>query len=392
MAAVKALPLMRTTERGTFTECQWRWYQSYVLGLETTRTPTWSWFGRAIHAALQARYPVGRKRGRLAEVLDAFDVSLDGEMRRMYSEGANPDEGEIVDARLLGRAMLKGYVKHYGKDQHWQVIHTEQPFQIDVPDWRNPDRILAVYCGTFDMVVYDLADRCFRVVDHKTRRSFPTDWSFYDSNRQGGSYLWVAPEVLRHMGIMGKRDTLDGIVFNCLKKSMPTERILDAQGIAHNKPRKEHYLAALKTAGVQKAGLGAREKPLEKLPLLALHAAAEGAGLTVYGDVSAVQPAPLYHRYTSRRRPEERVAQARHVQVESFQMSLIRRGKMLPSKNTTEDCVRCPLYEMCQLDEANPAEAREYASHMLRVRDPYADHRLDMVEKNGVWVHTGEGR
>jgi hypothetical protein len=24
---------------------------------------------------------------------------------------------------------------------------------------------------------------------------------------------------------------------------------------------------------------------------------------------------------------------------------------------------------------------------MLRYRDPYADHRIDMAEKDGVWVH-----
>jgi hypothetical protein len=338
--APRSLPLLRTTERSTFTECQWRWYVTYVLGLQGQRVPTWSWFGSAIHVGLRARYPVGRRRGSLADMLDAFDTYMGEEVRRVYT-GDDIDEEEVVDATKLGRAMLKGYVQHYGRDQHWEVIHTEQPFQIDVPDWRHPARLIAVYCGTFDMVVWDQADKCYRVVDHKTRRSFPSNWTFYDSNRQGGSYLWVAPEVLRHMGIMGKNDELDGIVFNCLKKHLPDERPRNAEGLALNKD----------------------------------------------GSVSQRQPAELFHRYLSRRRPEERIRQARHVQVEAQQMNLIRRGLIQPTKNTTEDCPRCPLYEYCQLDETSSIEAEEYAKHMLRYRDPYLDHRIDMAEKDGVWVH-----
>lgn len=385
------IPFLRTSERSTFTECQWRWYQSYVRGLTTVRQPTWSWFGTAVHVALRVRYPDGRKRGSLADVLAAFDEAIGNEVRRVHTQGGELDEEEVVEGRELGRAMLRGYVKKWGKDRHIQVVTGEQPMQIDVPDWRNPRRTLAVYCLTLDLVVWDLDDKCYRVWDHKTRRSFPTDWSFYDHNRQGGSYLWVVPELLRHMGIMKKNDVVDGIVFNCLKKAMPTERILDGMGIARNKPRKEHYVGALAALGVR-TGIDAKGKgkPAEKLTIPQLERMATHHGLNVLGDVSAVQPAPLFHRYTSRRRPEERVAQARHVQREAQQMRFIRLGKMEPTKNTTEDCVRCQLYELCQLDETNPQEAEEYSRHLMQYRNPYADHQQEMTDKGGIYLPGGQ--
>lgn len=337
-------PLLRTTERSTFAECQWRWYQSYVKGLDPKRTPTWSWFGRAIHEALRVRYPDGRKRGSLADVLDAFDAALAGERRRMYTQGSELDEEEVVDARTLGRAMLIGYCKKYGKDSHWQVITGEQPMQIDVPHPKDSSRVLAVYCLTLDLVVWDLVDRCYRVVDHKTRRGFPANgkWGFYDLNRQAGSYLWVVPELLESLGIMVKGETVDGIVFNCLKKTMPDERPVNIKGEALNKD----------------------------------------------GSVSKVQPAPRYHRHLSRRGPHERVRQYQHVLAEVRQMDLLRQGKLLPTKNTTENCERCMLYEYCTTDEISRRDGQEYAAHMLSQRDPYADHRMDMVERNGIWVHV----
>lgn len=340
---MRQVPLLRTTERGTFAECQWRWYHSYVKGLEPRRAPTWSWFGRAIHEALAVRYPVGRKRGTMLDTLNAFEAALGEEVRRVWTQGDELDEQEVVDARELGLAMLTGYIKRYGKDAQWQVLVTELPMQIDVPDPKNPDRLLAVYCLTLDTVVYDLVERKVRIVDHKTRASFPADgkWGFYDHNRQGKAYLWVTPELLRHMGLISKSEQVDGIIFNCLKKRLPDDRPTNPQGEALNKD----------------------------------------------GSVSKRQPAPLYHRHYVPSSPHERVRQAQHVAAEALQMRLVRSGRVEPIKNTTESCPRCTLYEFCAADEISPQDGLEIARHAYGKRDPYADHRLDMVEKNGVWLH-----
>lgn len=373
---------MRTSERSDFKRCQWLWLMRWVLGLTGTRVPTWAWFGTAIHKALEVRYPVGLKRGHMSDVLAAFEEAIDGETGKIYTEGYELDEEEVVGATELGKAMLLGYAKRYGRDQHWQVIHTEQPFQIDVRDPKTGRR-LVVYCGTFDMVVWDRQTQRFYVVDHKTRKTFPAVWTFYDINDQAGSYLWVAPEVLEHMGVFTRRDSkrVEGLVFNALKKSLPDTRPRNAAGEATNQPTKVHYMNALAEAGFS----GIDNKPLAKVTMARMQEVATHAKLAVLGDVSAVQPGPLYHRYTSRRGPEERVRQAQHVLNEARHMNLVRKGKLPALKNKTEECVRCPLFDVCQLDEIDPAQGQELASATLLSRDPYADHREDFAV-NGVRV------
>jgi hypothetical protein len=374
------LVLMRTSERSDFKRCQWLWFVRWVLGLTGSRVPTWAWFGTAVHKALEVRYPVGLRRGHMSDVLAAFEEAVDGQIGKIYTEGQEPDEEEVVGAIELGKAMLIGYAQRYGKDQHWQVIHTEQPFQIDVRDPVTGRRLL-VYCGTFDMVVYDRTTRRFYIVDHKTRKTFPAVWSFYDLNDQAGSYLWVAPEVLEHQGVFTKKDSkrVEGIVFNALKKALPDERPRNEAGEATNKPTKLHYAEALGNAGI----MAADGKPIAKATLPRLQELAAEAKLTVLGEVSAIQPGPLFHRYTSRRGPEERVRQAQHVLNEAKHMNAVRRGKLPILKNKTEECVRCQLFDMCQLDEIDPLQGREYAEASLSWRDPYADHREAMAV-NGV--------
>ena len=365
------VPLIRTSERGDFKSCQFYWYHHWVRGLSAPTVPTWSWFGTAIHKALEVRYPIGVKRGPLGQVLEAFEVACDGEQRRIWGAGGELDDEEWHNGIELGKAMLTGYVKKYDQDSRWEVIHTEQPFQIDVRHPRN-DRLIAVYCGTWDLFVWDRIDKVYRLVDHKTRAQFKNDWTFYDLNDQGGSYLWVAPEVLRHMGLLGPRDSIDGIVFNMLRKAMPQPVAED--GIRYNLPKRSHFEAALKAAGA----ISTVEPP--KMSVAKLAALAKEWELDVKGDPKAVQPSPLFRRYTTRRGEEQRVNQGRKVLAEATHMDLVRRGRLPILKHPTEDCVRCPLFDYCQLDELDPEEAEGYAASVLVKRDPYADHRAAMGE------------
>lgn len=382
-----AVPLIRTSERGDLKSCEFFWYHHWQRGLGGRQTPTWSWFGTAIHKALEARYPIGTKRGGIADVLAAFEAAVEGETGRVYEKGGELDDQEVHDGRELGIAMLKGYVKHYGLDSRWQVIHTEQPFQIDV---RHPTtgRLIAVYCGTWDLFVWDRVDKVHRLVDHKTRAAFKNDWSFYDLNDQGGSYLWVAPEVLRHMGLLGKDDHIDGIVFNMLRKAMPQPTAED--GIRYNLPKRKHYEEAIEAERQKMPGkvkgsswIGPPLTGKETLPML--RDIASKLDLDVKGDARAKQPTPLFKRYTTHRGIEQRVNQGQKVLAEARRMDLLRRGKLPLLKHPTEDCVRCSLYEFCQLEELDPAEAEGYAATMLVQRDPYADHR-EAMQGNGFEV------
>lgn len=368
-----AVPLIRTSERGDFKSCMFYWWHHWQNGLGTTRVPTWSWFGTAWHKAMEVRYPIGMKRGSLADVIDAFKEAVGSEERRIYQAGEELDDEEVHDGTTLGVEMLKAYVKHWGLDSHWQVIHSEQPFQIDVRHPRT-GRLVAVYCGTWDLFIWDKVDKVYRLVDHKTRAQFKKEWSFYDLNDQAGSYLWVAPEVLRHMGLLGKKDHIDGITFNMARKALPQPVAED--GVRYNLPKRQHFEAALQEV---------KYVWPKKASVATLATIARELGLDVKGDPKAVQPTPTFARYTTYRGIEQRVNQGRKVLDEATHMDLVRRGRLPLLKHPTEDCVRCPLFEFCQLDELDPAEAQEYAATMLVRRDPYADHRAAMQD-NGYSV------
>lgn len=336
------VPLLRTSERNDFKRCPWLWHETWVKGLRSRRVPTWSWFGTAIHKGLEARYPEGDKRGKIDDMFNAFIESVGTQTGRIYTEGGELDDQEIVDAKELGLAMLRGYVEEYGKDKDWVVIGSpETTFQIDVMDPDNPSRVLVIYAGTWDLFVWSKSEKCFYVVDHKTRKAFPTNWSFYDINDQAGSYLWVAPEVLVFLGIITKKEAknIRGLIFNALKKHLPDTRPRDSQGNA----------------------------------------------LNLNGSVSARQPAPLFHREPVERALQERVTQGRRVQAEAKAMQMMKDGTLPIWKTPTEDCVRCQIFEYCQADEYDKQEGQELASEILVKRDPYRDHR-EAMEVNGVEI------
>lgn len=312
---------------------------SWNKGLTSRRVPTWSWFGTAIHAGLESWYIPGKKRGGRRKMLAAFDEALDGETRRIYTDGGEISEDEIVDGRALGHAMLLGYIDHFGQDTEWEVIHSEQSFQIDVPGVKKKDPVLAIYCGTWDSLWRNRRTKELWLVDHKTRRSFPQNWSFYNINDQAGSYLWVAPEVLVAMGVLSKKDKIEGLIFNALRKHLPDERPRNSDGECLNKD----------------------------------------------GSVSKRQPAPLYHREEIYRSPEERVKQAKRVQGEALVMSKMRSGEIPVFKNPTENCVRCQYFEVCELDEWSEEEGRELARSVLMKRDPYKTH-TEAMARGGVTI------
>lgn len=363
------LPLLRTSERKDFKRCPWLWQESWLRGLSTKRVPTWSWFGTAIHKGLEKRYKPGNKRGSLKKVLEAFEEALDDETRKIYTEGGDIEQDDIVDGKELGFAMLKGYVQHYGEESHIEVIHSEQTFQIDVPHPTKPGEVLCVYAGTWDSLWR--IDSRFWIVDHKTRKAFPSNMEFYDIDDQAGSYMWVAPEVLIHMGVLTKKEAkkIDGLIFNLLRKHLPDTRPIGPTGERHNKPLKADYEAALSPI---------MDLPT-RLPVIAvLQQWADERSVKVFGEISKNQPAPLFYRYEAERTLQERVTQGQRVQTEAIWMNAIRTGVLPAFKTPQEDCVRCVLFEYCSAHEHDAEEGREIADALLRTRDPYRDHREAM--------------
>ena len=330
-------PLLRTSERKDFKRCPWLWHVTWHKRMVSKRVPTWAWFGTAIHKGLEAYYKPGRKRGSMKVMLEAFEASLEGEVRRIYLDGGQLDEQERVDGLELGREMLIGYVQHYGKDTEWEVLQPEMAFQIDVPHPTKKGRTLVVYAGQIDAVMRNLRTGEIWLWDHKTRKAFLSQWSYLELDDQPGSYLWVAREVLLHKELIDEDETIEGIIFNFLRKALPDQRETNDAGEALNRD----------------------------------------------GSVSKRQPAPRYHREEVYRNVHELVSLAHRVQDEAVVMDKVRRGKLPIFKTPMEDCSRCKIFDYCCLHESDPEAAAEFAKETMMKRDPYADHREDM-ERGGL--------
>jgi hypothetical protein len=389
MKDVRQPPLVRTSERNDHAQCPQMWEWRWLNGLTPMREPTWAVFGTAWHRAMEVYYPIGRKRGSLLDATDMFLESLDDLGRKVGVDISELEEEEIqkkedkgqkvklVPARELGPIMLREYVNYYEGDQDWEIVHSEQTFQIDVPDPHDKRRVLLVLAGTWDLLVWSRSKRRYELVDHKTAKQIP-NWGYLELDNQAGTYPWVALEVLVHKGILTKKDRISGIWFSFAKKSQPDPRPTNAAGEALNQPTKAHYVAAL-----SEKGLGA-PATLRKCTVEDLAEMAEMNELTVLGEVSKTQPAKRFERYWSLRTPQQNVGQARRVQKQGIIMEGQRNGTLPIYKTPNKDCERCAFFDMCTLEEQGD-DWEFYRDEMFKYRDPYASHREEM-ERNGIEI------
>lgn len=338
-AAAKKQPakhvMIRTSERTAFRRCRQKWYWAWRQGLRPPFAANALWFGEGVHVALAAWYKQGTKRG--PHPAETFDAWVGSERRRIFTQ-PNPsvDDTEIVDAKELGMAMLNHYVNHYDKDEQFNFIITEQPFQRMVatggafmgqPFFKDTE-----YCGTFDGVfrdtegVYGTPGKPW-LIEHKTAKSISTLHLPLDD--QAGSYWAVATDTLRRLKMIKPTEELEGILYNFLRKAMPDDRPTNAEGMRLNKD----------------------------------------------GSVSKSQPAPYFVREPVFRYPQERSVQLQRIKDESHEMQLVRAGILPVTKNPTKDCAYdCPFLNMCQLHEAND-DWQDFRDAVFIVEDPYAAHR-----------------
>jgi hypothetical protein len=347
---------IRTSERRDFKRCPQRWAWTWLDGLVSRTHKDALWFGHGVHVALADWYgKQGRRRGPLPA--ETWAKWCGDEYRRLRV-GETFDEQQYVDAKELGTVMLTGYVDEYGADDWMHVVAREQTFEIVV---QRADGTTFLYNGTFDLVFRDLRNGQLWLGEHKTAKQISEAHLTLDD--QGGSYLWVATEVLRSKGVLKSNERLHGVMYNFLRKQLPDERPRDAQGYATNMPKKEHYLAALPG------------KVHPKMTLDVMHGKAEEHGVVVLGDRSAKQPKPNFERFHIWRNDRERVVMAQRVLAEEQHMSAVRSGALPIFKTPTRDCSwDCDHYQMCELHE-QAGDWEEFRDVQYKHRDPYADHR-----------------
>lgn len=367
-------PIVTTSERRAFKRCPQRWWWEYREGLRRSEMSTALWFGIGIHEALAHYYGnTGYKRN-----LDYIDVW------RTYCQSneislvlkASPDgfaeDEEWLDAERLGEAMLLGHHEKFGGDPDWDVVYTEEPFEIGIPHPSDPDEDIVVFNSTFDGVYRDKHTRKFSLMEHKTAKAITTDHLPLDD--QGGSYWAVASIVLREKGILKRGQAIDSITYNFLRKGLPDERPKDRDGYATNKPQKKHYTDAI--MAYLRRNKSPEDPAVLKMTLAELADIADGFGITVLGDRSAVQPPPLFERHTVYRTRKEQAVQIRRIASEALAMERFRDGSLPLFKNPTRDCHwDCAFFNMCQLHDQE-SDWEEFRDAVFRVMDPYDRYRM----------------
>lgn len=347
---------IRNSERGTFAKCPQRWWWAWREGLVPKETAKPLWFGTGIHLALAHYYGPGKKRRK--DFIDVWRQYADEEAEYVRVNIGGLDEDVWMEARTLGEVMLTGYVKEYQHDRHWDVIATEQSFEVSIPYLDGSGHF--ILNGTFDGVYRDKNDGKIKLMEHKTAATISTGHLPMDN--QAGTYWMVAQTVGRDQGWLGPKENISEITYNFLRKGLPDDRPKDAQGYATNKPLKAHYAAALGLEG--------------KLPTLEVLAEmASERGLVVLGDRSKVQPAKLFERHPVRKTPAQRRKQLERMQDDMEVMRLYVDGRLRVTKHAGRDtCPFCPFKEMCELHETG-ADWEEFKRALYRRADPYADHR-----------------
>ena len=359
------LPLLRTSERTTYKRCPWQWYQSYERGL-TPVNPRQDarWFGTGIHLCKAEWYIPGRERGR--NMHDTWDEYAQDTYVTVAAQGLIDDDWkrEHVDANDLAHAMIDGHMALYGDDDNWEVIAAEQRFSVLIPDPSNPNKPVCRYIGTIDLIVRELDTGEVWLDDTKTASRIYTH--HLTLLEQPTAYVAVGTHTLREQGLIGEDERVRGIIFDFMRKGMPDDRPVNPEGLRCNKPLKKHY--------VEELGHLVAPDVLGRMKLDALANLAGQHGITVYGDVSRDQGAPLFLREKIEKTPKECARQIRRIGEEALHMKAIRAGQLPILKTPQDNCNWCDFFELCELDESG-GDTDYFEEGAFTRRDPYGDHR-----------------
>jgi hypothetical protein len=303
--------------------CQFKWHVEFAeLRKPVTDVPPLR-FGSLIHAALARYYRRGLTRG--PHPAETFAELYRRDVIEASEFGIRVEEDEgWVNAGDLGVAMLEHYIDHYGDDGQWEVVVTEMPFQIPVKHARP-----FTYVGVLDGVWRHTDTGKLWIPDHKTAAAIQTRYLLLDT--QASAYYTFGVEFLHRQGMLSRKDEIDGVLFNIMRKAKPDERPTNAAGQYLNKD----------------------------------------------GSVSQKQPAPYFDRHPVRRGTNERNQQYNRVQIEHSTIEAVREGGLeVVVKNAGPfTCAGCWAIDICELHEIG-ADWREFMESTTKNWNPYAEHEI----------------
>ena len=269
-----------------------------------------------------------------------------------------------VDANELAHSMIDGHLALYGHDDNWEVIAAEQRFSVLIPDPRPEYKGKAVcnYIGTIDLIVRELDTGEVWLDDTKTAARIYTH--HLTLLEQPTAYVAVGTHTLREQGLIGPEERVRGIIFDFMRKGLADNRPVNSEGLRCNKPLKKHYSDAL----FHLPGFN------EKWTIAQMEQFAANSNVTVYGDPSKDQGAPLFLREKIEKTPKECARQIKRIGEEALHMKAIRAGQLPILKTPQDNCNWCDFFELCELDESG-GDTAYFEEGAFTKRDPYGDHR-----------------
>lgn len=331
--------LVRTSERSAFNKCRWAWDLSFNKGLRQRRDAPVLRFGTLIHVALADWYVPGKKRGvnPVKTFLRAYDIDVAhaGEFVVYGEDGLIEEDAAWIDAKDLGVEMLEMYLEHYKEDKDWEVLATEQAFQVPVYSPKS-GKYLFTYVGILDLVMRERSTERVWIWDHKTTAAI--NLKALGLNEQFGSYWAFGTEWLQEQGIIRPKffNDLSGLMVNFLRRARMDSR-----------PRNEL-----------------------------------GQALNQDGSVSKRQQAPVFHREPTWRTMEDREQVRRRAMEDWWEMELVKRGR-LPAKKMPDalfKCSSCPWLDACELHETGN-DWKYFLDHTTEGYNPYDAHEIEDSEK-----------
>lgn len=363
--------MLRNSERSDFNDCRWRWDLSYNQRLRpVTVGMNPLVFGDIVHRGLAAWYIPEKSRKKVVRgvrpditVEKIFDL-LEAQGRSGKVPVYDGDDTAWTEAKELAIGMMQGYLRHYGNDDHYQVIYPEMPFQLDIYD--ADGRYVCTLVGTSDCLVRHRSSGKLMLLEHKTAAQISTGHLFADE--QANTYWCIVPMWLRENGIIEGTEDIHGIEYNFLRKAIiKDDRPMDAQGRYLNQPTVAALTAALEAKGVQFKKTGMKKEDYIDLCVNS------GIQWEQLGEVSMTQPDNLFHREMVFRNEAQRQKTFIRIMQQVREMKLVRSGQLDIYKNPSKSCSWCQYRDLCEMDELG-GDTSAFVKTSFHHWNPYRDH------------------
>lgn len=318
--------LIRSHEIMDYKRCPKMWYWKWRLGLVPKEKSLGALeLGTWLHDALASWYKMDRNARNASTLLEKYRYVVRSSVRQDIPTHVLEKGRELA---LLGKTMLKSYAKHYQGDKDWDVIGAEIPLEVEITD--REGKPLGLYRLKLDLVIRSRSTGKIWIIEHKSAKVIRTDHLKIDG--QARPYGALSELAMKHVGILSKQESIEGILYNFMRKAVPDSREVDEKGMALNKN----------------------------------------------GTVSKRQPIPLFKRHPITLTKRSKLVALKRIQLDVTLLTELRNyltkyrdfADKLP-KTSHWSCPRfCNFFAMCELEEEG-GNITELRKGMFTRKDPY---------------------